>query len=191
MDTLDEIVDRAPFVGEIGLDYRFVTDAAHYEPQRQVFSTLLRMARDQDKIVNVHCAGAEQDTADLLVSSQIERVIIHWYSGPIDVLNRMIERGFMFTVGIELLHSDHIQEVARTIPDDQLLTETDNPGAMRWLVGEPGTPELVVDIVDELARVRGVSFEDVSSSVQTNLGRLFENDRHLAAWSARLSDQSS
>lgn len=139
-EEIEDLVERSPFIGEIGLDHRFVTDEAAYGPQREVFSRFLTLAREQDKLVNVHTAGAEQDTADMLHSHRIERAIIHWYSGPLDVLQQLVAGGFMFTVGPEVLHSDHIREVARAIPAHQLLTETDNPGGLRWLTGDPGYP---------------------------------------------------
>jgi TatD DNase family protein len=90
----------------------------NYGPQRPVFATLLDLARDQAKMVNVHCAGAEQDTADMLRSHRIERAIIHWYSGPLDILSQLVAAGYMVTIGVEVMQSSHIREVARAIPSD-------------------------------------------------------------------------
>lgn len=182
IDGLDEFVQRSPMIGEIGLDYRFVTDESLYPAQRQIFDKLLGLARSQGKLASVHCAGAEQDTAAFLADSGIERVIIHWYSGPLDVLVRMIEMGLMFSVGVEVLHSDHIRDIARAIPSDQLLTETDNPGGLRWVTGDTGHPALIGEVVDELARVRGLARDELLATVRTNMVRLIENDDHLKPW---------
>jgi TatD DNase family protein len=179
-----ELANRSPFIGEIGLDYRFVTDEARYGPQRQVFATLLDLARHQGKVVNVHCAGAEQDTADMLRSHRVERAIIHWYSGPLDVLSQLVAAGYMLTIGVEVIHSSHIREVARAIPSDQLLTETDNPGGLRWLTGEAGQPSIVNEVVDELARIREMHREELVTSVHNNFYQLADSDRHLAPWLA-------
>ncbi len=182
MAAVCEIADRSPFIGEIGLDYRFVTDEAIYGSQRQVFATLLDLARDQGKLVNVHCAGAEQDTADMLRSHRTERAIIHWYSGPLDILSELFAGGYMFTIGVEVMHSSHIRDVARAIPSDQLLTETDNPGGLRWLTGEAGQPHVISDIVSELATVRGVHPEELAATVQSNMVRLIGDDPLLGPW---------
>jgi len=184
-DSLTEVREhavRSPFIGEIGLDYRFVTDEAHYGPQRQVFATLLDVARDQGKLVNVHCAGAEQDTAEMLRSHRTERAIIHWYSGPLDVLSQLVAAGYMLTIGVEVMHSSHIRDVARAVPSDQLLTETDNPGGLRWLTGEAGQPSTLNDVVDELARVRGVPAEELAATVYSNMVRLNGDDPMLGRW---------
>ena len=177
-----DLANRCLFIGEIGLDYRFVTDEASYGPQREVFASLLDLARDQGKLVNVHCVGAEQDTADMLRSHRAERVIIHWYSGPLDVLQGLIAAGYMLTIGVEVLHSGHIRDVARAIPSDQLLTETDNPGGLRWLTGEVGRPQVIVDVVDELAAIRGVRPHELADTVQSNMVRLIGDDPWLSEW---------
>ncbi len=182
LEDVEGLVERSPLIGEIGLDYRFVPDESQYGAQRTVFARFLTWAREQRKLVNVHCAGAEHDTVDLLREHGIERGIIHWYSGPLDVLAQLITAGFMFTVGVELLHSDHVRTVARAIPTDQLLTETDNPGGPRWVTGETGYPPLIESIVDELARIRGVERGNLLATVHSNVVRLVEHDAHLGLW---------
>ncbi len=186
IEDLDRFVDRSPMLGEIGLDYRFVTDESLYPAQQRVFRWMLHRARNQDKLVSIHCAGAEHDTVRLLSESGVERAIIHWFSGPLDVLDRMIEMGLMFSVGVEVLHSDHIRDIARAIPADQLLTETDNPGGPQWVTGDAGSPALIGDITDELARVRRVTRDELLALVRVNMAHLIENDSHLKPWLAKI-----
>jgi TatD DNase family protein len=188
LDEIEHLAHRSPMIGEIGLDHRFVSDVADYGPQREVFAFLLQSAKSQGKVVNVHCVGAEQDTLDLMTSCGIERAIIHWYSGPVDVLHDMIAAGYWFTVGVEVLHSEHIRRIARLIPADQLLTETDNPGGRLWLTDEPGQPSDLRGIVDELARLRDVPTADLTDMIRRNFLRLIEGDHHLAAWKPLVAD---
>ncbi len=183
---LYEFVERSPMIGEIGLDYRFVTDEGLYPAQREVFEWFLALARDQDKMVSVHCVGAEQDVADLMDRYNIDRGIIHWYSGPLDVLGQLVERGLMFSVGVEVMYSDHIRAIARAIPTDQLLTETDNPGGSQWLSGETGYPSVIVDVIAELADVRGIARDELLDTVRSNMTRLIENDDNLRLWIPQL-----
>lgn len=185
--ALEKTVARSPMLGELGLDHRFVVDASQYEAQRRVFSWFLAEARDQNKLVNVHCAGAEEETAHLLRQHDVDRVIIHWYSGPLDVLSVMIGAGYMFTVGVEVMHSDHIRDVAAAVPTDQILTETDNPGGLEWLTGETGYPAVLSRVLDELARVRGTDPTELNSAVLANLRRIMSGDPHLAPWARAIS----
>lgn len=187
LDELEELVWRSPLIGEIGLDHRFVTDTSQYASQRTVFSQFLEWAVEQHKIVNLHCAGAEQETAQILSERATQRVIVHWYSGPLEVLTEMIELGCMFTVGVEILYSDHNRQIARIIPAAQLLTETDNPGGLRWLTEETGYPGVIASVVDELARVRGISSAGLVELVRSNMADLVRDDPHLEPWSALLN----
>lgn len=182
LDALEPHFDRSPVIGEIGLDHRFVTDEALHEPQRVVFDWFLARTVEQDKLASIHCAGAEQETLDLIAAHRLERGIIHWYSGPLDVLERMIAYGLHLSVGVEILRSDHIRVIARAIPDGLLLTETDNPGGPREVTGESGYPPLVLEIVEELARVRNTTPDAIVETVQRNWAALIQGDRLLQPW---------
>ena len=103
---------QAVFIGEIGLDQQCVEEPEHYPAQVRVFEHQLAVAARLKKLVNVHTSGAESETFEYLTDHGPDRVIIHWYSGPIDVLKKMIDVGYMFTVGVEVLHSPHIKEPA-------------------------------------------------------------------------------
>jgi TatD DNase family protein len=104
-------------------------------------------AAEQKKFVNLHTKAGEKEILDLLEKYDAKRAIIHWYSGPMDILRAMIEYGCYFTLGVEVLYSDYIKDIARAIPDHLLLTETDNPGALRWLKKnhEVGMPAAIKD----------------------------------------------
>ena len=187
--TAPEYVDRlrdlsgaitlSPMIGEIGLDHHFVQDAAAYSDQRKVLEYFLSAAKEQDKIVNLHTKGAEQEALELLDRYDIRRVIVHWYSGPLNTFRELVARGAYFTVGIEVLYSKHVQAIARGIPLRQLLTETDNPGGPRGFIGVPGTPVLVRDVVRGLAEARQTTVEAIVVAVQANLAELIRDDPWL------------
>ena len=186
--SLDEALASAAFIGEIGLDHRWVEDASRYPGQREVFDHQLASAARQAKLVNVHTAGAEQEALDMLAARDVERVIVHWYSGPDDVLEQMIDRGFYFTVGVALLHTERIPEVAAAIPLDRLLTETDNPGGLEWIAGEVGRPRIIPAVVERLAAIKRVGIGELTAAIRGNLVRLFDGDRHLDPWIGVLSE---
>lgn len=187
LEEVDPLIEDAPMIGEIGLDRRWVEEPERYEPQRAVFSHFLRRAAALDRVINVHTAGAEAECLEAIVAHGCRRVIVHWYSGPLDVLEDMIDAGFYFTVGVELPLSDSIRQVASAIPDEQLLTETDNPGGLKWLTGEVGMPGKIADVVADLARVRGTTQAAIEEIVADNTRRLVDGDDVLEAWAAPLS----
>jgi TatD DNase family protein len=92
----------------------------------------------------------------------------------------MAEHGFYFTIGVEVLFSQHIQDIARSLPAELMLTETDNPGGKESLTGTIGTPLLIKDIIAKLAEIRGTSDQIIMTTVHNNLIRLGDNDPWLA-----------
>jgi TatD DNase family protein len=179
LDQLKPLIDRSPILGEIGLDYKFVEDVFKYQAQRYVFEYFLKAAKNQNKIINLHTAGAENEVLVNLGCYGITRAIVHWYSGPLEILAEYVKRGLYITVGAEILKSGHIQDVCRMIPDHLLLTETDNPGGYKWLVGEPGMPPLIETIIDKIAEVRNSDSITINSLVWRNFQTLIKDDQHL------------
>jgi TatD DNase family protein len=183
VDRLEELDDHAlasPALGEIGLDRRFVEDDSQYPAQREVFEFFLAAASGQKKLVNLHTAGAEEDVLDLLDLFGVERAVVHWYTGPVPTFRRLVDRGTLFTFGPEVAVSEHVRALAREIPLELLLTETDNPGGPKWLTGEPGRPRLIRDVVDALAEIRETSADEIERAVEENLRRLLLSDPRLA-----------
>jgi TatD DNase family protein len=196
IDRLSEIgryIETSPAIGEIGLDFHWVKDSATYPAQRKVLEYFIAAAREQNKFVNLHTKAGEREILDLLERYDLRRAIIHWYSGPMDILRAMIDYGCYFTIGVEVLYSDYIKEIARTIPAHLLLTETDNPGALRWLkkTDEIGMPAAIEQVVDALACLREVSRIELESLIQANFARLIANDPWLQQMHRSLFSLSS
>ncbi len=183
-DRLDELrhtVRECVMVGEIGLDYHWVKDAAAYPAQRRVFEFFLRVAAEDHKAVSLHTKGAEEEVERLVLQYGIDRAIVHWYSGPLDTFRRLVEAGAYFTVGVEVMYSAHIREIARELPAELLLTETDNPGGLKWLQGRAGMPSALLDVVAALAELRQTTAQNIEEMVEANFRRLISEDVLLSA----------
>ena len=196
LEELGRWIKRSPMLGEIGLDFHFVEDAAFYPAQRKVLKFFLEVAQRQNKIVNLHTKGAEAEILEWLDRYHIQRAIVHWYSGPLDVFREMITRGFFFTIGVEVSHSSHVQALAHELPLSQLLTETDNPGGLKWLIGETGMPHHLEEVIQTLAELKDITPQVIRGTVHRNLFRLVQGDpwlpeRYVGPLSGRDSDQTN
>ncbi len=180
LEDLSRVIEQSPMIGEIGLDHHFVEDTSTYSAQRKVFEYILKAAKDQEKIVNLHTKGAEKEVLELLDCYEISRVIVHCYSGPLEIFREMASRGVYFTVGIEVRHSEHMQTIVREIPASQLLTETDNPGGPKEFIGGAGMPLLIEDVVQGIAEARKSSVEEIIQTVMDNIMELMREDPWLA-----------
>ncbi len=179
LDALRDAVEQCPLLGEIGLDFHSAEDADQFPAQLKIFEFFLSAAKEQKKMVNLHSRGAEKEVLQLLKDYDIHRAIVHWYSGPLDIFQGLLARGLYFTIGVEVLYSEHIQTIVRKLLDEQLLTETDNPGGQKWLTGEPGMPLLIKDVVQAIAELRKVTVQVIIQTVQTNFVRLIQDDPWL------------
>lgn len=189
LEDLSEAIELSPMLGEIGLDFHFVKDASNYPAQQEVFEHFLSAARDQNKIISLHTKGAEEEILRLLDRYDTRRVIVHWYSGPLDVFQELIGRGTTFTIGVEVLFSEHIQTIARELPAQLLLTETDNPGGPKEYTGTLGMPILLRDVIKTLAKVRKTTAEAIIRTVHANFLQLIRDDRRLVDTYAKLSGE--
>jgi TatD DNase family protein len=110
-----------------------------------------------------------------------------------DVLAAMIDFGCYFTIGVEVLYSDAIKEIAKAVPDHLLLTETDNPGALKWLKknDEIGMPVAIKNVVKAVAELRQSTPERTENLVCANFSRMIKDDPWLSEIRNRLLPPNS
>lgn len=186
LDTVIPFIEATPVIGEIGLDFHWVEDQATYPLQRQVFEYFLAAARDFNKPVNLHTKGAETEILAYLRRYEIKHALIHWYSGDMATLQALVADGHYFTIGVELLFSEQIRAIAQTVPVEQLLTETDNPGGLPWLCEQHSDkvrgwdpyimegyalPDAVVPVYEELADLKGLTIPLLEMVIEENFER--------------------
>jgi TatD DNase family protein len=181
LPEISRYIEKSPAIGEIGLDFHWVKDTSTYPVQRKVLEYFIAAAGEQNKFVNLHTKAGEKEILDLLEKYDVRRAIIHWYSGPLDILQAMIDFGCYFTIGVEVHYSDYIKEIAKRIPDHLLLTETDNPGALRWLKknDEVGMPVVIQNVVDIVAELRQSTSAHMEQLIHTNFARMIKDDPWL------------
>jgi len=175
--NFENCILQTPIIGEIGLDFFFIKDAAQYPSQIGLFEFFLQKASEQKKIIIVHTKGAENEVLKFLLAHKISSAIIHWYSGPIDILKKYLEcDNFYFTINLELLYSKHIQAIAKQIPNGKLLTELDNPGGV---TGKIGMPNMIMDVVKKLSEIKKIGTTEMRTLIKSNLADLFKDNLWL------------
>ena len=179
LEALDPLAQKAPMLGEVGLDFHFIKDEDQYPAQRAVFDFFIGTAETRGLILNIHTKGAEKEVLSHLRGRGLRGVVIHWYSGPLDIFRELAARGLYFTVGVEVLYSEHIQTIAQEIPLGRLLTETDNPGGPKGYIGGPGMPILVRKVVRGIAKVKNTTVEAITQAVYANLLQLLRETPKL------------
>ncbi len=162
-----KLIDRVRFVGEVGLDKRFVPET--FRTQVEVFVNILKEVESRGKGLLLHAAGAWKEVLSLVDRSSVGVAVIHWYTGPTDLIKRVEDLGYYIGVNAALLRQAKAREVVRQAPLELLLTESDGPYEYRGLrLG----PDLIPSLVSEVATIKGVKPGDVLQEVYNNYTEL-------------------
>jgi len=165
---------RVVAIGEVGLDPQYAKRKQRRELQAEVFHEMLRLAEKLDLPVIVHSRWSAQKIIEILLSYRLNGVLWHWFSGPLDVLPKIVERGDYVSEGPPVVFSPRIQEVVRLLPLQRLLTETDGPVRFYGPFKDRlTTPIFIPEVVKAVAAVKNATEGDVADQVQSNFSRLF------------------
>lgn len=167
IDNVIPLVKDADFIGEVGLDYR-------YNPQKDIqlryFRRFLEIAKELNKPVNVHSLDSWSDVLKLLLDYDIKRAIIHWYSGPIELLRDIEGAGYYITINPSVTFQQKHRLVAEKAPVDIILTESDGGYIYKGRLLEPTQ---IPELVRYLANIKGVSEEDMNKIIEMNFNKVY------------------
>ena len=178
VELLCELAARPKVVGigETGLDYyRLQGDL---EWQRRRFRTHIRAARETRKPLVIHTRSAAADTLALMREERAGEAggVMHCFTETWDVASAAIDLGFhvSFSGIVTFANAKALREVAKRVPLDRMLIETDSPYlAPVPYRGKRNHPALVVYVAHEIARLRGIAVEEVARATSSNFFALF------------------
>lgn len=166
--------DKVVAVGEIGLDYHY--NYALYETQRNVFRTYLKTAKEANKPVVIHSRESFADTFDMVRQFAPLDGVVHCFSYSLAEAEAFLSLGLhiSFCGQITFKKCDELRDVAREIPLDKLLLETDcpylSPAPLRGKRNEPANVKI---IAEKHAEIRGINIDELIKRTDENAVRLF------------------
>ncbi len=163
-------------IGETGLDYYYHKGDPHWQQQR--FRAHIQVANQLDKPVIVHTRDAGDDTLDILRQENAGRCggVIHCFTETQAFADQAIEMGLMISISgiVTFRNAEALRDIARSIPDDHLLIETDSPYlAPMPHRGKQNQPAYVRHVAETLAAVRNTTVEHIAEISRNNFYRLF------------------
>lgn len=168
---------RVVAIGECGLDYFY--DKSDRDSQKARFRAQIEAARQADLPLIIHTRDAEEDTAAILSEEAAKggvRGVLHCFTGTQWLADRGLEIGFYVSLSgiVTFKNAMDLQAVAKTIPADRLLVETDSP----FLApvpnrGKPCEPAFVADTAAFVADLRQTSPDQLAATTTANFFRLF------------------
>ena len=168
--------EKVVAIGETGLDYYYHKDDPQWQQER--FRAHIQVANELDKPVIVHTRDAGDDTLAILKQENAERCggVIHCFTETQAFADKALELGFMISISgiVTFRNADALRAIAKTIPDDRLLIETDSPYlAPVPFRGKQNQPAYVEQVAETLAQVRDTSVEHIAEISRNNFYRLF------------------
>ena len=162
-------------IGEIGLDYHYET--TNKENQKKYFIEQIKIANELNLPVVIHSRDADMDMLEILKKNKIRNnFVMHCFSSSLEIAKEIIKlNGYISITGtVTFKNAKNIVEVAKFIPEDKLLIETDSP----YLTPEPNRgkrnePKNVIDTAKRVAEIREISLDKLSELTIKNTKKFY------------------
>jgi TatD DNase family protein len=167
--------DKIIAIGETGLDY-FHVEKVMADWQRDRFRRHIKASNQSGKPMIIHTRNAKKDTIAIMQAEKAEQGVMHCFSEDWETAKAALDLGFYISFSgiITFKSAEDLREVAKKVPSDRLLVETDSP----YLTpvpyrGKPNSPAYSYYVAEKLAEIRGVSINDIASTTTSNFEQLF------------------
>lgn len=163
-------------IGETGLDYHW--DKSPKDVQKKIFKAQIELAKRVNLPIVIHNRDATGDVVDILESEGVAEVggIMHAFNGSPEIADRVLKMNFMISLGgpVTFKNAKQPKEVAKYVPLDKLLVETDAP----YLTPHPyrgkrNEPAYVKLVAEQIAELREISYEEVAKATSENALKIY------------------
>lgn len=175
LDIYDDYIKSSKIIGEVGLDFHWVEDKSTYKSQIAIFKHFVQRAKTYDKFLNIHTKGAEELIYDILKNANmLEKSVIHWYSGDLSTLNKFIDSNCYFTLSVDINTSQKSQDIARLVPLNHILAETDGPTALEWVTGVYGMPSEIINVYKGICSAKHICMDELKCNINKTYNNLIK-----------------
>ncbi|MDU2149205.1 MAG: TatD family hydrolase [Paeniclostridium sordellii] len=168
--------EKVKAIGEIGLDYYY--DNSPREIQKKWFKRQIELANELKLPIIIHDRDAHGDTFEIIKNTKNPEIgcVLHCYSGNVELAKEYVKMGCYISIPgtVTFKNNKKTREVAKEIPLEYLLIETDSP----YMAPDPhrgkrNDPSLVQFVADKIAQEKGISYEQVCETTKENAKRFF------------------
>lgn len=162
-------------IGEIGLDYHY--DGYNKEMQKKYFIEQINLANELNLPVVIHSRDADMDMLEILKTNKIKNnFVMHCFSSSVEILKEVLKLGAYVSIAgpVTFKNARSLTEVAKLVPEDKLLIETDCP----YLCPEPNRgkrnePAMVKYTAEKIAELRSISLEELAKTTSENARKFY------------------
>jgi TatD DNase family protein len=161
-------IDHCVAIGEIGLDYQYDINKTK---QKEIFEKMLQISKKFGKPVSLHSRKAWDDVFSLVQTIGISKAVFHWYSGPNEILKKILDNGYFVSATPAVWHSPKHRNAIEMTPVESILLETDTPVKYG---GVPSEPSDVTKVLNMVAKIKNISIDKLADITTNNACELFD-----------------
>jgi TatD DNase family protein len=161
-------IDHCVAIGEIGLDYQYDINKTK---QKEIFENMLQISKKLGKPVSLHSRKAWDDVFSLVQTMGISKAVFHWYSGPNEVLKKILDNGYLVSATPAVWHSPKHRNAIEMTPVESILLETDTPVKYG---GVPSEPSDVTKVLNMVAKIKNISIDKLADITTNSACKLFD-----------------
>ncbi len=156
-------------ISEVGLDYHFSKES---KKQKEVFQKFIELSEKINKPLIIHSRKAESDVIDMLESSNIKIAIFHSFGGNKNLIKRIIDNKWSFSIPPLIVRSSNYQTLVKIAPLQCLLTETDAP-YQSPLKNQKNKPYLVTESIRKISEIKNLDQMETENIIFMNFQNIF------------------
>jgi TatD DNase family protein len=166
---IEFIKKSKPFaIGEVGLDLK------HYKnltKQKKYLKKFIQLAKELEIPMLIHSWAAEKETIEFLEKNKAEKVVMHCFCGNKELTDKGLALGYYYTIPTAITKSKTFRKLAKRVPLNRLLTETDAPylSPREW----PNEPAFIKDSIKKIAEIKKITQEELEKIIYMNYQTLF------------------
>lgn len=174
-DNVRKHIDDIVAVGEVGMDYFYVTDKELRERQQEIFRGFLDIANEYKVPIVMHVRDCEKKAVNIIEDyDEIPYFVFHCYGGSLKTAKRIMNREDSYmSFSTMLCYSKHHQDLIEKIDLDYVLTETDSP-YLAMTKEERNEPANVVKAVHKIAEIKNMDVASVDEITTSNARKIFK-----------------
>ena len=174
-ENIDKYLDEIVAIGEVGMDYYYVTDKSLRERQQEIFTGFLNLANEYKVPIVMHVRDCEKKAVNIIEDyDDIPYFVFHCYGGSLKTAKRIMNKDNCFmSFSTMLCYSKHHQDLIEKIDLDYVLTETDSP-YLAMTKDERNEPSNVVNAVHKIAEIKNMDLNTVDEITTANARKIFK-----------------
>lgn len=174
-DNIRKYLDEIVAIGEVGMDFYYVTDKAMRERQQEIFTGFLELANEYKVPIVMHVRDCEKKTVNIIEPYEdIPYFVFHCYGGSLKTAKRIMNKDNCYmSFSTMVCYSKHHQDLIEKIDLDYVLTETDSP-YLAMTKEERNEPVNVVKAIQKIAEIKNMDVETVGEITTNNARKIFK-----------------